>query len=180
MPQPKLISEEKIMSATGKSWDEWFAIIDRANGTEMTHKQIVALATEHGASMWWQQQIAVSYAQHRGMRQVHEQKIGFDVSASKTINAPVEVVYDAVLNPEQRKEWLLDGDLEIRNHTPLKYIRSTWVDGETHVNANFYDKGAYKSQVVFQHTKLPNSKEAEKMKEFWRAQVINLKEYFEG
>lgn len=180
MPQPKLISDEKVISATSKNWDEWFIILDQADGVEMDHKQLVAIAKEHGASMWWQQQIAVSYAQHRSLRKVHEQVTGFQESASKTINCPVELAYEAVLNDNKRKQWLSNNSIEIRNHKPHKYIRCTWLADDTHVNVNFYDKGAYKCQVTIQHNKLEEAKASEKMKAFWRAEVINLKEYLEG
>jgi len=90
------ISDEAVTEKTGKSWDEWFDILDTAGAQLMTHKQIVAyLVEKHGNSSWWQQMVTVTYEQARGLRRKHEMPSGYQISRSRTIAAPVEYVFTA-------------------------------------------------------------------------------------
>jgi hypothetical protein len=58
-------------------------------------------------------------------------------------------------------------------------MRITWTDGNNGVSANFYAKGAGKSQVTVQHSKLPNGKVAEQMKTYWAEKLAAMKEALE-
>src|SRR5688572_5008270 len=52
------ISEAKLVEATGKRWEEWFAILDRWGATEHSHIEIARhLADELAVPMWWTQSI---------------------------------------------------------------------------------------------------------------------------
>jgi hypothetical protein len=39
------VSDEKTISATGKSWEEWFALLDAAGAREITHRAIAVWVT---------------------------------------------------------------------------------------------------------------------------------------
>ena len=52
--------------------------------------------------------------------------------------------------------------------------------GASRLSANFYAKGAGKSQVAVDHMKLPNSKECAKMKRYWFEALNRLQEILEG
>ncbi len=69
------VGDEAVKERTGKSWRQWYTILDRAGARELDHKGIVAyLVRKYGESIspWWQQQITVAYEQARGFRKVHE------------------------------------------------------------------------------------------------------------
>lgn len=169
------ISDEAVLSKTGKKWDEWFSILDKADATSMTHKEIVAyLNKEHEVSPWWQQMLTVAYEQARGMRELHQKEGGYEISASKTVSAPVAFVYEAFTKEESRKEWL-ENKLAIRKATPDKSIRITWEESQTHVSVMFYPKGVDKVQITIQHTKLRNLADAERMKSFWKGALERFK-----
>jgi hypothetical protein len=55
----------------------------------------------------------------------------------------------------------------------------TWNDGETRVNVGFTAKGESKSAVALQHERLPDAQEAQRMKDFWKDRVAELKEVLE-
>ena len=57
------VSGQAVFRATGKPWEEWLEVLDRAEAREMDHRQIVALLAEDPglSSGWWQQTIAVGY-----------------------------------------------------------------------------------------------------------------------
>ena len=71
--------------------------------------------------------------------------------------------------------WLEEDDLAIRTATPNKSLRATWKDGKTSLEIAFVQKAANKSQVVVQHSKLPDAKTAAKMKTYWRTKLDRLR-----
>jgi hypothetical protein len=48
------------------------------------------------------------------------------------------------------------------------------------VEADFYDKGPSKYQIVVQHSKLKDGRKAEQMKAYWSGKIEGLKEFIEG
>jgi hypothetical protein len=59
-------------------------------------------------------------------------------------------------------------------------MRVTWNDGKTSLEIYFDAKGEHKSQVVVQHSKLPNAKAASQMKTYWSAALDRLRELLEA
>jgi hypothetical protein len=90
------IGSAAVAAKTGKGWHDWFAILDRAKANTWPHKQIASfLYDEQSVPGWWCQMITVGYEQARGLRVKHQKADGFAASASKTIEAPVEKLFDA-------------------------------------------------------------------------------------
>jgi uncharacterized protein YndB with AHSA1/START domain len=59
------------------------------------------------------------------MRAVGERADGFAVSASKTVAAPVERLFDAFVDGSLRERWLPDGELRERSATRPRGGRAT-------------------------------------------------------
>lgn len=177
------VGDAAVKEATGKSWKQWFALLDRAGAEKLSHREIVARLRERHAdklSHWWMQQVTVAYEQARGMRAKHQKPGGFEVSASKTVGVPITVLYRAWRDARSRKRWLDDSGFTVRKATAEKSMRITWVDGETHVDAYFWAKGAAKSQVQIQHKLLADAGAAEARKAYWVEQLTRLKTTLEG
>lgn len=172
------MSDDAVKAKTGKTWSEWFKLLDNAGAKKMSHREIVAVANKHGAGSWWQQMVAVTYERARGLRDVHEKPGGFEISVSRTVAAPIAKTYKAWADEKTRKKWL-PSNATIRKATTNETVRLTWEDGRTIVAAAFLAKGNDKTQVVAQHNKLPNAKAAAKMKEFWGEALDALKELIE-
>jgi uncharacterized protein YndB with AHSA1/START domain len=183
MAKPKVaprMSDEAVKAKTGKTWEVWFTLLDKAGAKKLDHRAKVAyLHNQYGLGPWWAQMVAVTYEQMRGLRKPHEKPEGYEISRSKTFARPLSALYDAWEDPEKRRRWLKDAGFTIRKATPNKSLRFTWVDGRTQVVADFYSKGGAKSQVVVQHSKLPRASAAAQMKAYWAAQLAELKEYLE-
>jgi uncharacterized protein YndB with AHSA1/START domain len=174
------MSDEAVEAKTGKKWDQWFAILDRAGAKKMSHKEIVKfLNSEHDVGPWWQQTVTVTYEQARGLREKHEKPGGYQISVSRTVNVPLANLYKAVANDKSRSRWFTEDGLTVRKTTPNKSMRVTWKDGRTSVEINFYPKGEGKSQIVVQHSKLPDAKAAASMKTFWGNALDRLRESLE-
>jgi hypothetical protein len=163
-------SSEAVEKATGRGWDQWLAILDKAGARTMVHKDIARLLhEEHGLSGWWAQSVTVGYEQARGLRQKHETSEGFQISASKTIGAPIGKAFSAWNDVKSRQAWLGDAALQIRKATADKSIRITWEQGPekgTSVEVYLYAKGQDKCQVAVNHTKLRSAAAGEKMKKY--------------
>jgi hypothetical protein len=148
------MSDEAVQSKTGQTWSRWFKLLDAAGAKKMSHQEIVAhLSEKHDVGPWWQQTVAVTYEQARGLRAKHQKPEGYEISVSRTIEAPVVKAFKAWTDEKTRKKWL-PANLTIRKATTNKSLRITW-DGKTSLAVAFLAKGADKSQVVAQHSKIP-------------------------
>jgi len=174
------ISDAAVESKTGKTWAEWFKVLDKATAYEMPHKDIaIYLSEKHQVPDWWCQMVTVGYEQARGLRQKHERPEGYQVSVSKTMAVPVATLYAAWTDEAVRTRWLKRKALAIRGATPEKSIRITWT-GKSNVEIRVYARGPARSQVTVQHSKLPNADEGEKMKAYWASALDRLKHEVEA
>jgi hypothetical protein len=169
------MSGEAVKARTGKAWKEWFAILDKAGAKKMTHQEIVKfLNTKHGIGSWWQQMVTVTYEQERGLRARHEGPKGYQISVSRTVGVSLANLYRAFATEKNRSRWLDEDGLIVRKATANKSMRITWKDGKTSLEVYFSAKGDKTSQVVVQHSKLPDGKTAAKMKTYWRKTLDRL------
>lgn len=177
---PPSISDEAVALKTGKTWPEWFEIIDQAGGMSMNHKQIVAILTEaHAASDWWVQMITVAYEQARGLRDKHETPEGYQVGKSKTINATPQDAFNLLAETDFLAARLPGFTLTITTATPAKSIRIALSDGGR-VDVQFYPKGSGRTQVTVNHNKIQDASQIQPMKDRWDSILSDLKEKLEG
>jgi uncharacterized protein YndB with AHSA1/START domain len=173
------MSDESVSTATGRTWSDWFKLLDTAGAKKMTHQEITGqLSEKHGVPPWWTQMVAVTYEQARGLRDKHEKPQGFEVSISRTIETSIAKAFKAWTDEKIRSQWL-SAKLEIRKATANKSLRITWEDGKTSLAVAFLAKAKDKTQVVAQHSKLPNAKAAAKMKTFWAEALERMKTFLE-
>lgn len=173
------MSDEAVKAKTGKTWKEWFTILDKAGARKMTHQEIVKLLnTKHAVGPWWQQMVAVTYEQQSGLRQKHEKPGGFEISVSRTLNVAVAKLYKSFAEEKARTQWLPESGLVVRTANANKSMRITWNDGKTVLSLNFIPKGDRKTQVAVQHLKLPDAKSAAKMKTYWGKALDRLRDLF--
>ena len=168
------MSDEAVAAKTGKNWARWFKHLDAAGAKKMSHQEIVAhLRDKHDVRSWWQQMVAVTYEQARGLRDVGEKPSGYEISVSRTIDAPVSKAFKSWTDDNARREWLTS-QFAVRKSTANKTLRINWPDGTDLVVA-FYPKGEGKCQLVTQHAKLKDARTAAKMKKFWAGALDQLK-----
>jgi hypothetical protein len=174
-------TDDKVAAATGKRWEAWFSALDRWGARQRKHGETVDyLMEEHDVPSWWAQSITVWYERARGMRLKHQQADGFTVYASKTIAVPLEVLFDAFVNPRSRPTWLTDGTMSLRTSRSGLTARFDWEDGSTRVAVSFEDKGPAKTAVAVAHERLPDPDEAETAKASWRERLSHLKSFLES
>lgn len=69
------ISDEKVKEKTGKTWKQWFKIIDRLDIGTRGHKFVaMRLFNKHKLNPWWSQAVTIRYEWERGLRTVKNQR----------------------------------------------------------------------------------------------------------
>ncbi len=172
------VTDVAVRGKTGRSWAEWFALLDDAGCAGMDHKGIVAVVAQHGATSWWQQMITVAYEQSRGLRKKHETTAGYQIGVSRTLNVSPEDAFAFWDNARSRKAWLGEIPLEVRAAVEPKVLRGTVEEGRA-VEVRFTDKGkkgAAKTQVTVQVTKIAGPRAAAAEKKRWGAALDALQE----
>ena len=175
-------SDEVIRSNTGRTWDEWFALLDGWGAARRPHPEIARwLVEEHDVGGWWAQGVTVAYEQARGLRDPGQRRGGlYEANASKTVAVPVERLYEAFADPALRERWLPDASFEVRTARPARSIRANWEDGSTRLVISFTARGEAKSQVALVHERIPDAPTADKLKAYWRERVAVLKQVLEA
>ncbi|HEX2196553.1 MAG TPA: DUF4287 domain-containing protein [Actinomycetota bacterium] len=175
-------SDESVRARTGRTYEEWFALLDDWDATARKHTEIARwLVDEHGVDGWWAQSVTVAYEQERGMRAPGQRADGtYGAGASKTIAAPVATLYDAFVDESTRERWLGDFELTIRTARPGKSITAAWEEGTSRLGIGFVEKGPDRSQVSLEHGRLPDAQAADEMKAFWRERLDVLKKLLES
>lgn len=179
---PLATSDESIRERTGRGWEEWFDLLDDWGAAERTHREIARwIAEQQGAVplAWNVQAVAGSYERARGVRAVGEHSDGFRAGATKTVAVPIERLYDAVVEPAERKRWLPDGELRTRKTTRPKSAHFDWGADGSRVHVIFAAKGETRSTVTVSHERLANAAERDRMKSYWRDRVTTLKQVLE-
>jgi Domain of unknown function (DUF4287) len=175
------VAEERVAEATGRGWQQWFALLDEWGAPARTHTEMARwLREEHGVDGWYSQSITVGYERARGLRAPGEQADGFAVTATRTVGVPVARLFAAFEDEELRELWLPAADMRTRTATAPKSARYDWEDGSTRVIVGFDDLGEHKSRVSISHERLPDSETADEMKAWWRERLTELKSRFEG
>jgi hypothetical protein len=172
-----------IRERTGRGWEEWFDLLDEAGGADMSHRDMARrLAAEQGADLlaWNVQAVVGSYERARKGRQVGEHEEGFTVTASKTVAVPIERLYAAFVDADERERWLPGAELRERATIEPRSARFDWGDGASRIHVSLIAKGEAKTTAALTHERLPDSAEAERMKAYWRERVAGLKEVLEA
>jgi hypothetical protein len=175
-------SDEAVARATGRRWDEWFALLDAWGAAERTHTEIARrLREEHGVASWWSQTVTVEYELARGLRVPGARSDGtFAASASKTVNVAVERLWAAWADPALRERWLPGASVRERTSQPGRTARYDWGDDGSRLVAGFTAKGEAKSTVALEHERLADAEAAEAAKAFWRERLGVLKRMLES
>lgn len=104
---------------------------------------------------------------------------GYRAYASKTVNVPVERLFEAWTDDAARGRWLGGGNLTVRGTTPNRSLRARWED-DTPVDVRFTAKGVAKSEVAVDHRRIADEPGAAERKQVWKESLDRLKAELEG
>jgi hypothetical protein len=162
------IKDDAIAAKTGHTWQEWVRLLDADDAAAMRHRDIAALVHEkHGVGDWWSQTVTVGYERIKGLRERGQRRGGaYEVGKSRTFNVPVSALFDTLVDDAKRRRWLDGVKSVVRTATAPKSMRLQWPYG-TIVVVGFTAKGAAKSVVAVQHTKLRDRAASDSARKFW-------------
>ncbi|MFO0983529.1 MAG: hypothetical protein U1E76_17660 [Planctomycetota bacterium] len=169
------MSDASVRKQTGRSWNDWVALLDAAGAAAMPHRDIARHVSSLGMPDWWSQMVTVGYERIRGLRAKGQRRDGgYEISKSRTYHVPLARLYQAFANARIRTRWL-PVKIAVRTATPARTMRLTWEDG-TVVAIGFTARGTAKSAVALSHLKLPDRTAAEAMKRTWTLYLDRLGE----
>jgi uncharacterized protein YndB with AHSA1/START domain len=173
---------ETVKNATGRTQEQWYSLLDRWGAPGRPYKEISAFLTEkHGVSRWWAQKLIVEYEQDRGVRDPGARRNGtFEVSASKTVSVPATQLLDAFVDPRRRRRWLDGGSLRLSESEKPRVARFAWDGGPSRVTVTVTPKDRSRAAVTVAHDRVPDAKQAESLKTYWRERLADLKDVLEG
>ncbi len=173
------MSDEAIREGSGKTWDEWVAVLDEWGAASKSHAEIARYVGGLGVAGWWAQGVTVGYERIKGLRQAGQQRDGsYQGSASKTVAVSIDRLFEAFVNDAARDAWLEPGTLTLRTSRPGKSARFDSDEGI--VAAWFTAKGNDKSSVQVQVEKLPSKEAADEFKSLWKARLADLASSLRG
>src|SRR5581483_10387002 len=179
-PRPDLaetagISDDAVRKRTGRTWAEWVGVLDKAGAVQKSHRDIAVYVSSLGTPGWWSQMVTVGYERIRGLRQTRQRRDGaYEATKSRTFAVPLSALYRAFADPRARSQWL-PVKIAVRTAHADRTMRWTWED-QTIVQLYFAAKGAAKSSVSVQHTKLRDAEEVTRMKAWWAERLGALSE----
>lgn len=170
------MSTDAVARRTGKTWDDWFEVLDTAGAQTLDQRGIIAiLAQKHGIGPWWQQMIAVGYESLRSKSEKAAVADGFQINSNCTLDAPVTRVFKLWNDPGERARWLSDERFVVRGATTDKVIRARWGKGNSHVAVSFSEKSG-KTEVNVEHHQIESRSAADQMKTYWSKKLGLLDE----
>ena len=174
------VSDAAVKSKTGKTWAQWFEILDQAGAKEMAHREIARLLNaRHSLSGWWSQMVTVAYERARKLRKLHQQADGFSAGVTKTLAAGADAVFAAWDDTRQRANFLKEA-VAFSTRNPGKNLRFDWTDGVSRVEVRFAPKGADKTQVSVDHSKLRKATDVKRLKAFWNDALAQMQKAVPG
>jgi len=195
--------EPAVVKKIGKSWNAWFAILDKWDAAARGHKATAKYLLEvHQVSPWWSQTITIEYEKARGLRVTGQRDDGtFEVSVQRSLQANASQCYTAFTEPERLNQWFThDAHLELRTGgqyrngdgdlgvfkivEPHRRLRFTWNNPDhcpgTMVNVLFVDRDDGGCTVQITHSKIKDRAGFEGMKTGWTHALDSLKSLLEA
>ncbi|MBI2839930.1 MAG: SRPBCC domain-containing protein [Acidobacteria bacterium] len=194
-----LASEKQLSGVkreTGKSFDEWFALLDKQVGADKGRREIgMYLGNTVKVDPWWGGTITVEYENARGAKEKDGRPRGYSICATKKLKASPDACFAAWATPGALDTWLgakhegkvedgarltnADGNVaEIKKINKGKTIRLTWQDPlaapGTPVEVKFQASGP-KTTVMVVHERLQTREEADGLRAAWGEALDRLK-----
>jgi uncharacterized protein YndB with AHSA1/START domain len=195
------VTNAAAKTATGKTLDQWFAELDKADGLKLGRREINNRLHEQKLDPWWCTTIAVEYEKHHDVRKKDGLHEGYFVCATKTVAAPAADVFKAWSSSAELCRWfgavtqadVKDGGayqdrdgtsgtfLRVRSN---KDIRMTFenknLTAPTQVDVQFQDKGKGKTGLLVNHTRIQTREEADGLRAAWAEVLDTLKSVCEA
>jgi len=184
------VSTTSVLKCTGRDWDEWVAILEKAGARNLEHKDIVLfLRAKYKPGPWWEQVVATCYEMHLGKKVEGRSSKGFYSTAStKTLPLDQKKLWKFMTSAQGLAIWLkpmapvkiekgavFESEFgafgEIRTLKAPERIRLSWRESDegkaSILMVLMHPRKGEKSLLIFQHDQLPNARLRLQMKSQW-------------
>lgn len=194
------VTDESCKASTGKTFGEWFAVIEEfgpAQGRREVVQHLYNLMGR-GKDTWWATTVWVEYERSKGIVNKKDGLAeGYNICSTKTIAASVDDVYEA-WTQEGKNAWLgCNVAAEGADYSdaggnqgkwvrlrPGKDVRLNWqtagVETPTNIDAVFSDKGKGKTGIIVNHNRIQTRAEADGLRAAWAEAMDRLKAQLEA
>ncbi len=191
------VSDEAVLKATGKTWPQWFDLLNKAGAKTWSHKEIVAYLKEHAKlSAWWEQTVTVAYEKAHNKRVLGQTNdAGFQLGIQKTLPIDRASAWKLLCSTKGVALWLgkikamkweegftyataAETHGELRVIKPQERLRLTWQPKEMKKPATLQvtltPSGPDKTALRFHLEKLPSADWRTQMKKHWDGVLQDL------
>jgi uncharacterized protein YndB with AHSA1/START domain len=191
------VTDQSVKKGTGKNWQEWKKLLDKAGASQWPRKQIVALlTTKYKLSPWWRQMVTTGYEILTGKKvEGRNAKGEFSVTATKSFQINAKTLWKILASEKGLAVWLkpmsklklkagqtfeCEGGIygEIRTIKPGQRIRIKWQDSEwekpTILQVFIVPRKGEKALLAFHHEKLINGRLRNEIRAHWKQVLSDL------
>lgn len=159
------VGAEAVLQRTGRTREDWFALLDAAGATAWAHGPIAAWLVDQGVDGWWAQSLTVGYEQARGLRRPGQRPDGaFEANVTRTLPVPTDVTLAWLTDPDRRRRWL-EVEPELRSTRAVRSLRWGWPDG-TRVTMHVHGAAGDRTRLSVQH-RVPDDDGLADLKQAW-------------
>ncbi|MGV3614485.1 MAG: hypothetical protein ACO1SV_04035 [Fimbriimonas sp.] len=181
-PRKDDLPDSTILAKTGRTRAEWHAILDAFGCLEKGHALTARwLEDQHGVSPWWAQTLTLDYERSHGREVGRRSSAQFGVSVTRTLNAPVEAVWQAWSEPEERAQWDVAPIGEPRKTTLLERMLfgAATLAKDSRLTVEFRPRPDGRTTVVVTHEPLGDRETCDAMRTYWRDRLTALRAHLE-
>lgn len=171
---PELSMSRRLIATTGRSFDEWFDILDKAGAEDWPHWRIMRyLAGKRKNDEWWASAVAKAYERARGLDAASGPS--FNARVTKTLDAPLDVAWLLVDDEDERRSWL-DVELEECSRPSETSLISQLADGSrvTIALREATPGNPGQTRATITHSGVPKEDALAETKAFWRSALARL------
>ena len=194
------ISDESVLKATKKSWQDWFNILEKVGARGWTHQETAAyLKKKYKLTGWWQQSVTLAYEIFIGRRiEGRNAKGEHSLTATKTLLITPKKLWILLNSEEGMAAWLQpmsefslkkgeqferEGGIfgEVRTVKAPTRARLTWqeTDQLKPTLLQIYivpKKDGKKTVLVFYHERIMNARMRDDLRAYWKGALSRLEE----
>ncbi|CAN5671173.1 hypothetical protein BH10BDE1_BH10BDE1_16380 [soil metagenome] len=188
------MTSASVEKNTGRGWDEWIVLLDKAGARSMSHGEIAKLLkTKFKQPPWWQLNVALGFQYHTGQKMIGVNTKGqYTVAIGRTLPLSQKTLWKWITSEEGQAIWLkplstvmfskgvefeVEGGVfcQVRTLKAPQRIRFSWHDTDwekpTFVQVAFHPRPGDKCGFGVSHDGIKDARTKERLKEMWRAQL---------